>query len=90
MKFTYNPGKRAVTLAERKLDFLDAAIVFEGLTYTAADDRWDYGEKRYVIYGLLHGRMVVVVWTPRGAARHVFSIRNANDREQARHKTSLG
>jgi len=27
---------------------------------------------------------VIVVWTPRGSARHVFSMRKANDREKAR------
>jgi uncharacterized DUF497 family protein len=32
---------------------------------------------------LLRDRMVVIGYTPRGAARHVFSMRKANDREQA-------
>ena len=35
-------------------------------------------------YGLLEGRIVVVGYTPRGADRHVFSMRKANEREQAR------
>ena len=35
-------------------------------------------------FGLLAGRMVVVGYTPRGADRHVFSMRKANDREKAR------
>jgi hypothetical protein len=34
--------------------------------------------------GHLRGRMVIVVWTARGDARHVISMRKANDREQAR------
>ena len=36
------------------------------------------------IADLLAGRMVVVGYTPRGADRHVFSMRKANAREQAR------
>jgi uncharacterized protein len=28
--------------------------------------------------------MVVVIWTPRADARHVISMRKANDREKAR------
>jgi uncharacterized DUF497 family protein len=32
----------------------------------------------------LRGRMVVVVWTRRGNARHIISMRKANDREKAR------
>jgi len=48
------------------------------------DIRKDYGEKRIICYGLLLGRMVVVGYTPRGANRHVFSMRKANEREQIR------
>ena len=48
------------------------------------DTRKDYGETRIICYGLLAGRLVVVGYTPRGADRHVFSIRKANEREQAR------
>jgi uncharacterized DUF497 family protein len=33
--------------------------------------------------GRLDGRMVVTVWTPRGAARRIVSLRKANEREQA-------
>ena len=32
---------------------------------------------------MLGDRMVVVGYTPRGADRHVFSMRKANDREKA-------
>ena len=48
------------------------------------DLRKDYGERRFICYGLLKGRMVVVGYTPRGADRHVFSMRTANGREKAR------
>ena len=43
-----------------------------------------YGEERIICYGLLAGRMVVIGYTPRGADRHVFSMRKANEREKAR------
>jgi uncharacterized DUF497 family protein len=38
----------------------------------------------------LHGRMVIVVWTPRGEDRHVMSMRKANDREQAKYQAQVG
>jgi uncharacterized DUF497 family protein len=34
--------------------------------------------------------MVVVGYTPRGAERHVFSMRKANDREQTRLASYFG
>ena len=41
-------------------------------------------------FGMLANRMVVVGYTPRGADRHIFSMRKANDRELARIKPLLG
>lgn len=84
MRITYDPVKRAVTLAERGLDFEDAAEVFQGDTLDFPDDRRDYGELRMLTVGHLRGRMVIIVWTPRGSARHVISMRKANDREKTR------
>jgi len=54
------------------------------------DDREDYGEPRFQTYGLLGRRLVMVVWTPRGADRHVISMRKCNAREKARYATRLG
>jgi len=83
MRVTFDPAKRAKTLAERGLDFLDAAVVFEGTTVEIEDKRKNYGETRVICYGLLAGRLVVIGYTPRGAVRHIFSMRKANDREKA-------
>ena len=84
MRVTFDPAKRARTLTERGLDFADAALVFAGVTLEMEDTRKNYGETRVICYGLLGGRIVVVGYTPRGADRHVFSMRKANEREQAR------
>ena len=89
MDLTYDPEKRAKTLAERGLDFDDAVHVFAGTTIDLSDDRRDYGEVRWVTYGLLRGRMVALVWTPRGKARHVISMRKANDREKKIYEARL-
>ena len=84
MRVTFDSAKRDRTLAERGLDFADAALVFSGVTLEVEDTRKNYGEPRIICYGLLVGRMVVVGYTPRGADRHVFSMRKANEREKAR------
>jgi uncharacterized protein len=84
MKITYDPVKRANTLADRELDFEDAAEVFRDDTLDFTDNRRDYGELRILTVGHPRGRMVIVVWTPRENARHVFSMRKANAREKAR------
>ena len=89
MKITFDPAKRAATLAERGLDMEQVKKVFDGPHETVADDRANYGEDRWITFGWLSGRLVVVIWTLRGAIRRIISLRKANDREQAKNKPSL-
>ena len=84
MRITFDPAKRDQTLRERGLDFADAPEVFAEHALTRLDTREDHGEDRYQTYGYLHGELVMVVWTPRGDARHVFSMRRTHAREQKR------
>ena len=81
MLITFDPSKREKTLAARGLDFKRAKEVFDGLHLTRSDDRRDYSEERFVSAGRLEGRIVIIVWTPRGRARRVISMRKANKRE---------
>ena len=90
MRIEFDPVKRAKTLIERGLDFALAAEVFAGHHFTAEDLRENYGERRYITVGKLDGRMVVMVWTPRGEARRIISMRKANEREQKRYAARLG
>lgn len=83
MDIAFDPAKRQANIEKHGLDFADAGAVFEGATYTMLDDRFDYGEDRFITAGLLNGRCVVLVWTPREGARRMISMRKANEREQA-------
>lgn len=75
---------------KRGLDFKDAPEVFKGVTVEMDDQRKEYGERRVLCFGFLDGRMVVAGDTPRGAVRHVFIMRKANDREQTRLASYFG
>jgi uncharacterized protein len=90
LAITYDPVKRLRTLSERRLDFEAAASIFGGVTLTLRDDRRNYGEPRFQTYGLLGERLVMIVWTPRGADRHVISMRKCNAREKKRFEARLG
>jgi uncharacterized protein len=81
MQIEFDNNKRDRTLAERGLDFAHADRVFAGRHFTSEDTREDYSEPRYITAGKLDGRMVVMVWTPRGEARRIISMRKANERE---------
>ncbi|WP_408595992.1 BrnT family toxin [Limnohabitans sp.] len=83
MRLEFDPAKRDKTLAERGLDFARASEIFDGLHLTGQDTRQDYTEDRFITVGHLEGRLVVLVWTPRGDLRRIISMRKANDREKA-------
>lgn len=89
MEITYHPAKRDATLKERGLDFADAATVFAGPSLTQRDDRFDYGEERFQTYGLLADRLVMLVWTSRGKARHIISMRHCHEQEDRKVRPSL-
>lgn len=83
MAVTFDPVKRARALKERQLDFSSAAKVFDNIEIaTFEDERFDYGETRFITAGRLDGRMVMIVWTPRGADRHVISMRHCHAKEE--------
>jgi uncharacterized DUF497 family protein len=63
--------------------------VFAGRHATLPDDRKDYGEPRFISAGILRDRLVVLVWTPRGAARRIISMRYAHDKEIRRWRIEL-
>lgn len=90
MRIEFDPSKRDRTLLERGLDFMDAAIVFAGVNITLMDPRQSYGEECLITFGGLNSRWVLVVWTPRGAARRIISMRYANEREIAKYTPALG
>ena len=89
MEITFDPLKRALTLADRGLDFADAARVFDGPTFEFEDDRFVYPEPRHSTIGLLDERMIVVIWTEADVGRRVISMRKANEREQAKFGSRL-
>lgn len=84
MRITFDAAKRDETLEQRGLDFQDAQQVFSGVTVEFEDLRQDYGETRMICFGHLRGRLVVIVYAPRDAGRHIISMRKANAREKAR------
>lgn len=84
MQFTWSERKRAINLREHGLDFLDAPRVFEGLTFTYEDDRFAYGEQRFITLGLLAGVPVSVAHKESDDEIRIFSFRKATSREDKR------
>jgi uncharacterized DUF497 family protein len=85
MHFDWDEAKRFANLRKHGLDFLDAVTIFEGITVTVLDDRYDYGEIRYLSLGLLKGHVILVVHTEQDDVIRIISVRKATKYEEARY-----
>jgi uncharacterized DUF497 family protein len=81
MRFHWDPAKRLENLRRHGLDFVDAKRVLLGSTLTIPDDRFEYGEARFITFGLLDDRVVCIVHTETADAIRVISMRKATRRE---------
>lgn len=89
MAFEWDPIKRRANLAKHRIDFADAARIFEGPTIENADESMDYGEERILALGETNGRVVVVTYTWRGDTRRIISARKATRHERAKYRALL-
>jgi len=88
IEIEYDEAKRQKIIAERGLDIAEALQVFRDDHVQIEDDRRDYGEARYRVWGYLHGRRVSLVWTPRNGRRRIITMRHAHEPEhEARRQT---
>ena len=81
MQFSWSESKREANIRTHGLDFIDAAPVFEGVTYTFEDDRLSYAEQRFVTLGLLAGVPVSIVHTEATHEIRIISFRKATRAE---------
>lgn len=82
MKLEWDNNKNEANIKQHGIDFQDAVLIFEHPMLVKPDTRKDYGENRSVGLGLLFEVIVVIVFTKRGDAIRVISIRRANKNER--------
>ena len=78
---TWDEAKRRRNLKDHGLDFEDCEAIWDNFTITREDIRRAYGERRLVVFGLLEGAVVVMVYTERSAGPHIISLRKAEKHE---------
>lgn len=82
MTIIWDENKRQVNLQKHGLDFADAKQVFAGHVIAFEDTRYDYGEDRWIVIGLLHVLVIVIVCTENGMETRIISMRKATKNEQ--------
>lgn len=66
MRFEWDEPKRKANLRKHGIDFVAAEKLFADYTVTVEDDRFEYGEERFITFGILDGEVVAVAHTERG------------------------
>jgi hypothetical protein len=79
---TWDEPKRRTNPQKHKIDLADLEPVFDYPMVTVEDSRETYGELRLQSLGMWMGRVVFLVWTPRGDdTAHLISCRYAERQE---------
>ena len=82
MRFEWDEAKRLANLRRHGFDFADAENVVAEETYSVLDDRFDYGEIRWLTFGILGGRVVAIAHTETDEVIRIISIRKALKSEE--------
>ena len=82
MEFEWDEDKRLVNITKHGFDFIGIGTVFEGETVTILDNRFDYGEERFVTFGTSEGRVVAVTHTETDKLIRIISARKATTNEE--------
>jgi uncharacterized DUF497 family protein len=82
VRFEWDEAKRKENLLEHGVDFADLPPLFEGLTVTVLDDRFDYGEDRYITVGVIQGIVLTVAHTETDELIRLISARKATSNEE--------
>lgn len=89
MEFVWDEDKRQKNLEQRGVDFLYAALIFEGETLTKEDDRENYGEIRFISLGLIDDVPYVVVHTERDGKTRLITGWKGGRKDYEKYKISF-
>ncbi len=75
MEFEWDENKRQSNLSKHGIDFVRAASIFSSPILEKEDNRYDYGESRFIALGETNGIVLFVVYTMRGSVYRIISAR---------------
>jgi uncharacterized DUF497 family protein len=89
--FEWDDRKAAINLAEHCIAFEEAMYVFNGPFTNTIDERFNYGETREISIGRIKDVLIItVVYTRRGGAKRIISVRPAKKKERAAFAAYIG
>jgi uncharacterized DUF497 family protein len=89
MGFQWDPKKNAANLAKHGVDFEDAIGVFENPFLEWEDTRKAYGERRFIVIGVVNAIALTVVYAGRENDRRIVSARRASQYERKLYRAAF-
>ncbi|MFS0515580.1 BrnT family toxin [Nostoc sp. UIC 10607] len=90
MQFEWDDAKNLENIRKHKIDFADVPKMFDSTMLIELDNRFDYGEERWLGIGFLGNGVAVVIWTERQSdVIRIISARRANRYERQRFEQYL-
>jgi uncharacterized DUF497 family protein len=89
MNFEWDESKNQINISKHGLDFLDSWEVFDQPMLRKLDARQEYGEERFLGFGMLHKEIVTIVFTERDDTIRVISLRKARRDERHYYKETI-
>ena len=85
MDITFDPAKNEANIAKHGLSLADFAG-FDAAPAVVVDDRFDYGETRYIAFGRVDGEGRSFVFALREGEVRAISLRRAHEKEMRRYE----
>ena len=82
MSYEWDEQKRLANAKKHSIDFIDLPEVFDGNVVIIPDERFDYGETRFILIGILKSQVIVMAYTERGENIRIISARKTTKNEQ--------
>ncbi len=89
VEFIWDENKRKSNLVDHGIDFKDLKIAFQNPLIARLDLRFEYGEERWIAYGIFYSVVVVMVYIKSGSKIRLISARRATKNEQKRYYEKL-
>ncbi|MBT7485259.1 MAG: BrnT family toxin [Rhodospirillales bacterium] len=87
--FEWDEDKRLENIDKHGVDFIRAAMIFDGPIIEEIDDRKDYEETRYRALGHIENEFYTLIYTWRGEARRIISAWKAGENGKRKYQAIL-
>ena len=88
--YKWDPAKNALNKRLHGISFEEASKIFEHETLGWPDERFDYGEERWIAIGVAGEKEIVVTYIEQEDHRRIVSARETTRRERALYWRTIG